>query len=371
MTNHEMGIADQKRRGFTLVELLVVITIIAILIALLLPAVQAAREAARQMQCKNNLKQLALGCLTHESTLKWFPTGGWGYGWTGDPDRGNDWRQPAGWLYNVLPYMEQQALHDMGTGKGPSVKPDYNLIRLQTPLNAFYCPTRRKVLAYPWDGTNQGTSIMNCPPIPAHMPVGRNDYAANGGSGIYNGAVAYAPSCAWASAPPNGGAGPVSAGEVADNNGMGQMTANARTTFNGAAMISDGIVWLGSQCKVSDIKDGLSSTYLAGEKWMCPDFYSNGGDLGDDNAALVGQNEDNIRWTGIQAIGTANSTATASIPDTPGLGLRLVFGSAHANGFQMAFCDGSATMIAYSMDATIHRLLGSRNDGQVVDAKKL
>ena len=120
--------------GFTLVELLVVITIIGILIALLLPAVQAAREAARMTQCRNQLKQLALGCLNHESTYKRLPTNGWGYGWSGDADLGTDRHQPGGWIFNVLPYIEQQALHEMGAGLPQAQKYAAHLQRNATPL---------------------------------------------------------------------------------------------------------------------------------------------------------------------------------------------------------------------------------------------
>ena len=102
---------QRAKRGFTLVELLVVITIIAILIALLLPAVQSAREAARRTQCLNDLKQIALGFLEHEANHKILPTGGWSFVMVGDPNRGFDKHQPGGWNYNVLPFIEQQALY--------------------------------------------------------------------------------------------------------------------------------------------------------------------------------------------------------------------------------------------------------------------
>lgn len=65
----------RKRLGFTLVELLVVITIIGVLIALLLPAINQAREAARRAQCTNNLRQLGIAIKSYESTYQMLPLG--------------------------------------------------------------------------------------------------------------------------------------------------------------------------------------------------------------------------------------------------------------------------------------------------------
>ena len=88
------------RHGFTLVELLVVITIIGILVALLLPAIQAA-EAARRSQCSNNLKNIGLAMLNHHDSKGTFPAGNIMSSTNRDAASYFD-----GWTTQIMPYAE-------------------------------------------------------------------------------------------------------------------------------------------------------------------------------------------------------------------------------------------------------------------------
>jgi prepilin-type N-terminal cleavage/methylation domain-containing protein len=174
-----------NRRGFTLVELLVVIAIIGVLVALLLPAVQAAREAARRNQCKNNLKQIGLACQNHVSAQGHLPTGGWGFSWTADPNRGYGPEQPGSWIYNVLEYVEQGNVRRLGKGllsTSPGFK-DASITLHQTTLSAFNCPSRRSGGPFPsaW-GPPNNQAIAEQPWLAelAHgSGVAKGDYAAN------------------------------------------------------------------------------------------------------------------------------------------------------------------------------------------------
>ncbi len=100
--------AMRIRKGFTLVELLVVIAIIAILIALLLPAVQAAREAARRSACASNLKQLSLALQNFHESMQEFPKGVYSH-----PQDGHAFDEDGlGWASKILPFLEEQAAYD-------------------------------------------------------------------------------------------------------------------------------------------------------------------------------------------------------------------------------------------------------------------
>src|SRR5215831_11626774 len=98
------------RRGFTLIDLLVVIAIIAVLIGLLLPAVQSAREAARRAQCSNNLKQIGLAMHNYHTSLDVFPPG-YVSKTVGNALYGVETGPGWGWATMILPQLEQQPLY--------------------------------------------------------------------------------------------------------------------------------------------------------------------------------------------------------------------------------------------------------------------
>jgi prepilin-type N-terminal cleavage/methylation domain-containing protein len=341
-----------RAAGFTLVELLVVITIIGILIALLLPAVQAAREAARRAQCSNHLKQLGLAMHGFQEANGALPSGGWGwYGWSPHPDRGTGVDQPGGFIYSLLPYLEQQPLYDLGSGVGPLVNnqvlQDANNLRLSTPLTVLYCPSRREAIAYPAPaGTWMASPQLCTDPLTV---LGKVDYAANGGEN-------------WTAF----GSGPADLQSGSD--GSYFTTAFAK----GTAGICTGVVMVHNRYKFTDITDGLSNTLMIGEKAVCPDYYTSGLTLGDDQGPFVSDERDTYRAAAWNVLRDEDPLGGAMLPyqDTPGSDNTFGFGSAHSDGLYFVLCDGSVRFIGYNIDERIWRHLANRKDDKALDPKQ-
>jgi prepilin-type N-terminal cleavage/methylation domain-containing protein len=322
-----------SRRAFTLVELLVVITIIGILVALLTPAVQSAREAARQTQCRNNLYQIGRACLQHVDKQGHFPSSGWGYMWTGDPDMGFGAHQPGGWIYNILPYLEQGTIHDIGAGMPYAQKYQALAQQKSAVIATLICPSRRKAIAYPaMEGDNNAAQPST---------LNKTDYAANGGTVLFLGGgpdtscLQNYPNCGWSNAD--------------------------QSSFTGVSGER-------SEVKPAQIFDGLSNTLLAGEKYLCPDKYYTGDDGADNDTALEGNDWDVDRWvTYVDPTSGQVTNASAYQPyqDTPGFNVCAPgFGSAHAQGFNVVMCDGSVHLLSYFVDLHVYSYLGNRRDHQ-------
>lgn len=342
------GVPLARGAGFTLVELLVVIAIIGVLVALLLPAVQAAREAARRTQCVNQLKELTLGGMNHEGSMKHFPTGGWGYDWVGDADRGYGQKQPGGWLYNILPYIEQKAKHDMPKDGNPDalLPPQLEGARLMLidPIGIIYCPSRRngkfanvtKIASF---ARNSGLN-----PAGEGASVGRSDYAANAGDMAIGG----------------GKSGPGNLAGAANYEWLTLTKTGLLAENNPDSKELSGIAFQRSEIAIKNISDGTTHTYFAGEKYLAPVNYENGKDTGDNETWCTGHNNDNLRTTEFPP---SSDGINPQNPADPVNG--NIFGSAHAAIWNASFCDGHVESLSFDIDPTVHKNRGNRQDGNV------
>ncbi|MEQ9407549.1 MAG: DUF1559 domain-containing protein [Fuerstiella sp.] len=319
MVNHADSAWKSGRRGFTVIELMVVLAVIGILVALLVPAVLMAREAGRRTQCRNNLRQLGVAVHTFESTHQFYPSNGWGYLWIGDPDRGVGPKQPGGWIYQLLPFIEADALLKIGAGMTPAAKATALGKLCSHVLPLFQCPSRPAVGA---SALNLSLAFNN-----AVLPenVAKTHYAINEGDYI--------------TGTPGG---PLTLEE-------GDAPTYSWTDVSQAT----GISFLRSAVRPADVTDGTSHTYLIGEKCVSRDGYLNASDDGFDQPLYSGVDLDIARWT-----------TGPPLPDGLSPEVRR-FGSAHADGAMFVYCDGSVRMVSFLIDAEVHQDSGNRHDGEV------
>ena len=308
---------QRLRTALSLVEVLVVIAIVAILIGLILAAVQKVREAANNTRCGNNLRQIGLAIQHDHDTHQRFPSGGWGWSWVGMADRGTGPEQPGGWLYNILPYVEQGVIRRMGAGERSPKLEETVLSQLSMPLPVFTCPSRRGGGPYQADGRAYFVGVGPTRDTVTVYPtqLARTDYAGNAGSQGFN--------------------------EIFG--GPATLTEGDSLSYpwpNTAACT--GIFFQRSQVTLNGVTRGTSNTILVGERYVRPESYQTGGDVGDNEAMYVGFDNDVYRVT-----------IAPPERDRTGYDNSRIFGSAHPAGVNMLYCDGSVRRVAYNVDPDV------------------
>jgi prepilin-type processing-associated H-X9-DG protein/prepilin-type N-terminal cleavage/methylation domain-containing protein len=336
MQNYRKSTRNEKNIGFTLVELLVVITIIGILIALLLPAVQAAREAARKAQCSNNLKQIGLGLLNFECQNKTFPPGIMTtYRFPNPYANGYQW---VYMLHFLLPYLEQQGYYTVIGGNG---NPLFNTDLYDTPAS--------------WAAvSNVGISSLLCP---SDAISNNSFYADVSGSTTYQ----------WAKSNYLG----IFSG-LNDGDGAYSATNYSTHVLNPK---QHAVFRYGKGTPICDIKDGTSNTmavaeYLKGENSADPRGLFQTNRAGCQTLFVtLGPNSltpDNL----------CSSFCTSITPNDPAANLPCVAGgddanyasprSRHSGGVNALFCDGSVHFIQDGIDLATWQNLGWMCDGNAI-----
>ena len=221
----------------------------------------------------------------------------------------------------------------MGKGQTYASGQKQKLLALmaQSPMEVFNCPTRRPVAVTP-----NLYNCVNADPIPT---AARTDYAASSGEGyVYTGV--------WQLSPTD----------------PKQIPADAYITEESATggKPNKGVISALSLVRAKDTIDGLSRTYLLGEKYINADWYTNSLDNGDNQPMFAGYDFDYNRWVGPEP-------ADPTLPFQPrrdihGAELVYIFGSAHSTTFNMSFCDGAVKTISYDISPQVHSRLGTKGD---------
>jgi prepilin-type processing-associated H-X9-DG protein len=259
-----------------------------------------------------------------------FPSGGWGYRWAFDSPHkyGIGQNQPGSWLGSMLPYVEQQAVYDIGRDGTTAQVLQANAQRVPIPIPMFNCPSRRKGGPY-FLGPNQ-TYFNTDPPVPTS--AARCDYAANAGDQM---------------APQH--AGPANL-DLALNGPFNWLQNPAGT----------GVIYQRSATRILEITNGTSNVILAGERWADSAHYTTGTHGGDNESMYAGYDNDNHRTTLFPPLADipnlpANQSLTAAIP-TP----QFRFGGVHPGGVNLLFCDGSVRFIEFGINTDVFKAMGRR-----------
>ena len=374
----------QVRRGFTLVELLVVITIIGILISLLLPAVQSAREAARRTQCSNNIKQLGLALNTYHTAYGKFPPSSVWRNSSGALDASqvetkNNGTLFENWVILILPQLDQSPLSQAfakvttpyaGFAAIPSAAASQAAAGMN--LAVMLCPSDTYNRS-PFIGSTApsgGTSNLGS------FPWARGNYGANGGMAF----MLYTQGSTHSYTPPGG-----SAQDIGDGAGAAW---NSR--------LSRGVMGANVSLRIDDIKDGASNTILVGEiragvtsfdcrgiwamSGACPSALWGHGYIGDDNGPNCNQPlaDDVLTCTDIwTAVGGETNLIQLGMACSNGNwpNSQQTIRSLHGGGANTCFADGSVHFISDFIQTCtgagslgVWDKLNLSNDGQTIDA---